>query len=556
MLKLLEVKNFAIIDSLQLEFSNGLNILTGETGAGKSILIEALGFVLGARASSDFLREGSPKAQVKAVFDSSCLPKQTQKEFEITKPTFTILRELDLRARSKAFVNSKPVSLSTLSKLGDNLVDFHGQHDHQTLLSSSVHLELLDRFAGLESETESFFELFGQRQQVQAKLSAVKISQEEKERLLDLYKFQLNEIEQANLQPNEDEELEIKLPKMKNSGKLLELSEQAYDLLYSGENSALEFGGKAQKTLGELVNLDSDFSDVLENVNQAVSLLEDSAERISAYKNELDMDPAQLDELMSRQEKIKTLKKKYGPEISDVLQKRETLSEQIDNLEFSDKKEQELKDELQKLDKELAKKAEALHDKRFAHAKRLSDLVLKEIKPLGFAEIRFSVAVEMDENNMTSTGADTVEFLFSANPGQPLKSLKSIASGGEMSRVMLGLKTVLAGSDQIPVLVFDEVDSGVGAVVGRLVGQKLSKVSKKHQVLCVTHLPQVLGFADRHFSIAKRRDNDATVVVAKQTNLNERTEELAKMLAGKREYSKLSLNHAKELLAECSKVSE
>lgn len=551
MLKSLSIKNFAVIDSLQIEFNHCLNIFTGETGAGKSILIEALGFALGSRAVSDFLRPGAPRLEVTAVFDVSRLDRGTRKRFSLAGPEAVFRREMDSKGKGRAFLNGAQTPVSVLAELGDFLVDFHGQHEHQTLVKPALHLSLLDRFARLESETARIGETYRSLKSARSRLEAVKMSEEEKARLLDLYRFQLKEIEEAALKPGEDQELEALLPRLRNTGKLREISEEAYRLLYADDGSASGKTGKALKKAEELASLDDGAADILDLLRQAEVNLSEACARLSSYKEGISLDPEQLDSLLARQEKIALLKKKYGPEIKDIIAFGETLRGKTADLETSGEKEQELKESAIKLEKLLAGECEKLHELRAGAARDFSKKVLQEIKPLGFANVKFSVSVEMEDGGYSETGADSVEFLFSANPGQPLRPLRSIASGGEMARLMLGLKTVLASADNVGVLVFDEVDAGVGAVVGRLVGEKLSGLAEGKQVLCVTHMPQVAAFGEAHFRISKEVKGDSTFARADRLEAGARVGEIAGMLGGKRESSDLSRRHAEELLSEC-----
>ncbi|MDD2774301.1 MAG: DNA repair protein RecN [Elusimicrobiales bacterium] len=551
MLVRLETKNFAIIDRLSLEFGEGLAVFTGETGAGKSILIEALGFALGDRAVADSIRPGAQKLEVSAEFTASSLDKPLRARFSITGKTFQIRRELDVRGKSRAFINGRPVTVAELSAAGEGLVDFHGQHEHQTLVKNSAQLALLDRFGATQELADKTGAAYRERQAVTAKLEASRMSREEKERLLDLYKYQSEEIEKAAPRPGEDAEIEAVLPRLKNSDKLRTLAERAHELLYSGEGAAVERLGGAAKAAAELAALDSSLSRPAELIAQALAAAEEAAGEISALKDD-DASPERLDELISRQEKLSVLKKKYGATLEAVLERAQSLKSKIADLETSDEREEELKKSAEKLGRELSALCEKLHDARSAAAKKLSAAVLKEIKPLGLGEVRFLVSVEMDEAAPGPDGADAVEFLFSPNPGQPLRPLKNIASGGEMSRVMLGVKTALAAADRVETLVFDEVDAGVGGTVGRLVGEKLARIAKTRQVLCVTHLPQVAAWAGRHFVVSKTSTATATTAAARLAQDAERDTEIARMLGGGKQASETSLRHARELIEECA----
>lgn len=542
----LRVEHFAIIDDLTLSFAPGLNVFSGETGAGKSIIIEALGFVLGARGDVNLIQDGAPKMSVQAQFVSSALPADLRKQYGLGADHFTLRRELDRKGKNKAYVEGRPVPVSALTQIGQALVDFHGQHDHQSLLHAAVHLTLLDQFAKHEKLVAQVSAAWQTVHTLQAKLDAVRLSAQEKERLLDMSEYQLAEIEKISPKPGEDLELDQALPKLKHAGKLLELAAEAYNELYAADASATARGSKAARALSAMAELDESLAPLAENVQNALITLEDAANTLSDYKDGLDVDENALDKLLERHEKIKRLKLKYGPEIADVLKTADELRAQIDNLKHVGEREQDLQNELTKAQKELLKLAQTLHDKRLKAAEKLAAQITAQIKPLGFNQVKFAVAVDMDEENITATGADKVEFLFSPNPGSALRPLKNIASGGEISRVMLGLKTVLAST--VPVMVFDEVDAGIGGETGWLVGEKLRACAQGRQVLCVTHLAQVAAQADQNFHVAKTADKTSTRVSINALSGEKLTAEIARMLGGGDKKSAAYL-HAKELLS-------
>ncbi len=550
MLASLHVQHFAIIDDLTLQFVPGLNVFSGETGAGKSIVIEALGFVLGARGDVSLIKDGADKMTVQATFFSNVLPAEIRRQYSLSADQFTLRRELDNKGKNKAFIEGRTVTVSALAQLGQALVDFHGQHDHQSLLHAHVHLALLDQFAKHEKLVAQVASAWQTVQQIKAKLDAVRLSAQEKERLLDMSEYQLQEIERVAPKPNEDTDLEQALPKLKHAGKLLELATEAYDELYAADTSASARVGKAARALASMAELDENLSAIAENVNNALVTLEDAASTLSDYKDGLDVDESSLDKMLERHEKIKRLKLKYGPEISDVLKTAEDLRVKIDNLKHSEEHEQDLINELSHAQAHLLALAQDLHEKRLKAADKLSAQITAHIKPLGFNQVKFGVAVDMDEENITSTGADKVEFLFSPNPGQALRPLKNIASGGEISRVMLGLKTVLAPT--VPVMVFDEVDAGIGGETGWLVGEKLHACAQGRQVLCVTHLAQVAAQADQNFHVTKSAVKNTTRVTIEPLNGEALTTEIARMLGGQTDKKSAAYLHAKELLAKAT----
>ena len=553
MLRCLTVQNFAIISDLTLHFAQGLNVFSGETGAGKSIVIEALGFVLGARGDVSAIKDGADKMLVCAEFSSQDLPQNLRQEYQIAGDVFVLRRELDRKGKGKAWVEGRTVTVSALSQLGRHLVDFHGQHDHQSLLHSSVHLMLLDKFAKQEKLLCEVRQAYQQVQALQAQLDALRLSAQEKERLLDMSQYQLKEIEDVNPSAEEDAQLEQTLPKMKHAGRLLEMAQEAYYELYAAEDAASARAGKAARTLESMAELDEGLAPLAQDVNSALVTLEEAANTLGSYKDDINLEPDALDKMLSRHEKLKRLKAKYGPEISDVLKTAEELRQKIDQLQHGEEHEQELQAELEKRQKVLLKLARELHEKRMAAGEKLAALITREIRPLGFNAVRFSVAVEMDEENVGPTGADKVEFLFSPNPGQALRPLKNIASGGEISRVMLGLKTVLAPT--VPVMVFDEVDAGIGGETGWLVGQKLHQAAQGRQVLCVTHLAQVAAQANQNFHVSKTATQTATRVAISPLAQEGLIAEIARMLGGGADKHSAAFSHARELLKNAKRLA-
>ena len=546
MLKSLHVQNFAIISDLSLSFTMGLNVFSGETGAGKSIVIEALGFALGARGDITLIKDGADKMSVTATFTSDMLPQDIREQHGLTADAFTLKRELDRKGRNKAYIDGRAVNVATLSQIGQHLVDFHGQHEHQSLLHSAVHLMLLDKFAKHPQLLQKVSDAYRNVQALEAKLDAARLSAQEKERLLDMSQYQLDEIERVGPTANEDLQLEQDLPKLKHAGRLLENACAAYNELYLAEDSATARISRAAKEVGAMAELDENMTDLSENLNSTLLTLEDITATLGNYKDSISIEPDALDKMLERHEKIKRLKAKYGPEITDVLQTAAQLKERIENLKHAEEHEEDLNRELLKAKKELLKFSVQLHDKRLAAAEELSSLITEQIRPLGFNQVRFAVSVEMDEENLTSTGADHVEFLFSPNPGQALRPLKSIASGGEISRVMLGLKTVLAPT--VPVMVFDEVDAGIGGETGWLVGEKLRACAKGRQVICVTHLAQVAAQAHQNFFVDKKANKNATDVFITALSAKELPAEISRMLGGKPTAHSAAFEHAKELL--------
>lgn len=546
MLKKLSVRNFAVIDSLDLEPGPGLNVFTGETGAGKSIIISALGFLLGERSGSDILRPGAAEAVVEGEFEADNLPAHAVERWGINGKTFKVRRQADPRGRTRAAVNGAPAALAQLSELGGWLVDFHGQNEHQSLLKPETQRDLLDRYGRLEKEVKAVGEAWAAAKSLEEALNAVSMSEDERARLLDLYRFQLSEIEAANLKEGEEEELEALWPRLKNSEKLSTISGEAH----GGLDDAAGAAEKALERLKALAAIDAAADPLVSRLNSAVIELRDLCGELRAYGKSVHCDAGEVDRVQGRLEKFKSLKKKYGADIRAVLARAEELRAKAASLDDMSLDRSEIEDKLAAARAKLEKLASALHDKREAAAKKLSPEIIKEAEGLGFKTVRFSADCAYDEANITFSGGDSVEYLFTANPGYPLRPLRYTASGGEMARIMLALKTVLGRADRIGAQVFDEVDAGVGAVTGRLVGEKLSRLARGKQLFCITHLPQVAAFGDRHYFVEKDVKAGVAAVAVRELDPAAREREIARMLGGKKQSTDLGLEHARELIAE------
>ncbi len=560
MLKRLEINNFAIIDRLNLEFGPGLNVFTGETGAGKSIIVEAIGFLLGERASAELVRTGATHAEVSGVFSCGSMTGRIAALNGVKGGEFTVRRQLDSGGKTRGFFEGRPVTAAFLSGLGDALVDFHGQNEHQSLMKQEVQLALLDRYGRLEKKAAAYGAEFEHRRRLLDRKNARSLSEEERARLIDLYRFQLKEIESAGLKEGEEEELQALYPRLKNAQKLFTLANQAHEELSGGEAPALAGVEKALKALENLAELDGTASAAKGELTQALITLKDVQENLYRYSRGLDTDPAGLDACLSRLDKISVLKKKYAPEVSGVLKKADELREALNGLENTSLDRQELEAELEESENLLANLGEELHAGRASAAKKISAAVLTELAFLGFGSrpsseggglgARFSVAVDTEERRFSASGMDAVEFMFSANPGHPLKPLKLTASGGEMSRVMLALKTVLAAGDDMPVLVFDEVDTGVGSTVARLLGKKLSGLAASRQLFCITHMPQIAAFAAAHYYVEKSARKGVSYIKVTRLEGADLVMEIARLLGGRARSTELGLQHARELIKE------
>lgn len=550
MLKELKIKNLAIIENLTVRFDRGLNILSGETGAGKSIIVDALGLALGDRAQSDLIKSGEKEATVQAYFEMEDYKSFPDIGIDISEG-LVLRRTLSSGGKSRAYINDSMVTLQTLSEIGKSLVDIHSQHEHQSLLTSEKQRMLLDSYGKLDPEKEKVASFFSEVQTLKTEYNELKGKIKERAHRLDLLKFQINEINTAALGSGEKETLEEEKKILANMNKLIEWTETAYSLLYDSEGSCTERLSKVTAQLREICSIDGSMEDTLKMLESAKPLIEDASINLREYRDRYDFEPGRLETVEDRLELIKRLEKKYGDGVEAILKYRDDAEEELKGLEFSDERLAELEEELISREKNLLEAAQTLSEKRKKTARKIEELIENILKELaiGKAEFRIDIRQETGDDGrykISSHGIDRIEFLFSANPGEQLKPLSKIISGGELSRVMLALKSILADVDNVPVLIFDEVDAGIGGKTAESVGKKLDMISEKHQLLCITHLPQIASFGDFHMKIEKRNKNNKVYVEVKELYGKERQDEIARMLSGK--ITEISLKHAGELL--------
>lgn len=553
MIREIHIKNFVLLEDIRLEWHEGLNVLTGETGAGKSIVLDALGLLLGDRFHSESVRQGAERSEIAGVFDA---PKSRafkhwwdEHGFEKTSE-IVIRREGYADGRSRAYLNDQPVTLTALHELGTLLVEVHGQNEHQQIVKPAVQAELLDRFAGLEEERLAIEPLYNDYQKLEAALQAGVLSEQERLQRIDLYKFQFQEIDQARLQPGEGDELALRLPELKNAEKLRAVAEGAYSALYDDESAALTKLGQAERSFETLKSLAPAAEPLYQLLKEARGQLEDVAHQLQTLSDRWEADPNALEQALNRQDLIARLSKKYGGSLEAVRAYGDKLKNDLDQLENADRHRQDLEKELAKARQDLEKASLALSTKRKRAAKELSQSVEKQLADLGFSQAIFSCLVEPSPvpYKFTSTGIDHVSFEWAPNPGEGIQPLKAIASGGEMSRVMLALRTVLAHADAVPSLIFDEIDAGVGGLTAQAVGKKLRALSKHHQVLCVSHLPQIASAAHAHFQVSKRVAKSRTLATVSRLEPTERLHELARLLGS--QVTPTSVQHAREMLTQ------
>jgi DNA repair protein RecN (Recombination protein N) len=551
MLRALHIENLAIIDRLEVAFEAGFNALTGETGAGKSILIDALNLALGERADISLIRAGAEKLRVNAVFEVPNDPELHALLGELgVEPEDGLLylsREVHTSGRSIARINGQPVPVSALKALGERLIDMHGQHEHQSLLKPSSHLEFLDRWLGEPALKlrQQVRETVSALRQTERELQEIVAREREREQMLDLYRFQVDEIRAANLQVGEDEQLETEARRLAYAEKLVALAGNAYDALM-GEHGAYDQAASASRNLTEIARIDPSVSPWGEMLESALVQLEEVAHNLRAYAESIEYDPARLEAVIERQELIKRLKRKYGDTIEAVLQYADEAAAKLHALETQTERRAELEAELARLQESAHALCEQLSALRRDGAQRFANAVQAALRTLAMERAQFTV--EVRPKPMDATGADSVEFLFSANPGEPPRPLSKIASGGEMSRVMLALKTVLADAAPVPTLVFDEIDAGIGGRTAHAVGEQIAQLARHCQILCVTHLPQIACRANHHLLIEKHTDGAMTRVAVQPLTGEARVQEIARMLAGTP--TETALQHARELLGD------
>lgn len=551
MLTTLRIKNLALVDDLIIELAPGFIAITGETGAGKSILIGALNLALGERADRTLIRSGAESCAVEAVFQTGELAQEigaVLTEFGLEPcegGELIVKRVFAATGANKQFVNGSPTTLAALKQLGELLVDLHGPHDHQSLLQPSRQLSILDAFGQLQDPCEALAKLLQRRAGVEARKSELIIDEQTYARQLDLLRHQVKEIEAARLQPGEETELEAEFQRASHATQLLQLTQSALGCLSEGDESLLDRAGELGRLLHELERIDPANSALRELHEPAIEQWRELQAALSQYADRVDVDPARLAELEERLNLFQSLKRKYGGSLAEVIQFGAEARENLTALESRDAAVERLNAELAQLDRELNRQADEVSAARRKLLPRLGKAATRELQALGFARSHFEIALERS-GAITANGRDTCEFQFAPNVGEPPRPLRAIASSGEMARVMLALKTVLAAEDEVPVLIFDEVDANVGGETARVVGQKMAEIGTRRQVLCVTHLPAVAAAAQAHYEVRKSVKSGRTVTELVRLEGEDRIKELTRMLGGQ---SAAARKHAEEMLA-------
>ncbi len=569
MLANLRVTNYALLDEVDIEFTPGLNVLTGETGSGKSILIGALGLILGGRAASDTIRGGAKSAIVEGLFEGQRDPQLRDLLSEIgvdpEEDTLIIRREVSRDGRNRCTINGSLVTVSVLRRLGVLLVDLHGQHDHQTLLNPRTHRDFLDGFEDVRTPKQRVAEAyrrFNERSVALRQLEEELAATRERE---ELYRFQLDELEQADLSPGEDEELERERAVLEHAEQLIRVASEASEALSEGEGAFVDGLARVIRALEEAERIDPSLGEALESVRTARYQLDDCTDFLRRYRDRVEYDPARLEEVLDRLDLIGRLKRKYGATLEEVAAHRVRIAGELERMDTADERRNRLSEEVEAARRDLAERAEALSDRRRQVARKLEGRVVEELAELGMGKTGFQVGIAWQESDdgplridgrgfrVDAHGMDRIEFLISPNAGEDLKPLASIASGGEISRIMLALKVILAESDRMPTLIFDELDIGIGGRIAESVGHRLKLLSRDHQVLCITHLHQVACWGRTHFTVHKQSDRGRSVTLVDHLDEDGRVKEIARMLAGET-VDTMALSHAREMLRRTAAV--
>ncbi|MFZ1080480.1 MAG: DNA repair protein RecN [Candidatus Kryptoniota bacterium] len=568
MLKNLSIKNYALIDELELDFGTGLNIITGETGAGKSIIIDALNLILGERATAEEVRSGTEKTVVEGVFTMSGNRKVQRllEEAEIEcEDEIIIRREVNQRGQSRAFVNDTPIPISQLKQLGDFLVDLHGQHEHQSLLRPETHIDLLDDFGGLDNLIRDFRVVY---HELNAKLGELKDLISKRDALKEkreLYAFQIKEIDAINPMPGEIDRLESELKILENAEKLYESTTKLYEILYDSENSIHDQLVVVRNQLEDLSQIDKSFETIREESEGAKAVVDEITRFVQSYSSKIDFNPQRLEEIRERLGALAMFKKKYGGSLEAAIEYREKIGKEFELAENFDGEIRKLESQVESSREKVSEIAERLSAKRREVAERITRSIVGVLSEIGIEKARFEIEVKnreykSDDGRLkplaklgkdffetTDKGFDFVEFFISTNVGEEPRPLAKVASGGEISRIMLALKNILAKSDRLPLLVFDEIDTGISGRIAAKVGRSLKNLSGFHQIIAITHLPQIAGNADAHFRVEKIIKGKRAVTQVNKLSDDERVLEVARLLSGD-DVTQASISGAKEMI--------
>lgn len=565
MISSLFIKDYALINEINIDFGKGLNIITGETGAGKSIIIGALGLLLGERASVEIIRKGSAKTIVEGNFfvqDNKRIKNFLADNELDTAPEMIIRREISEKGNNRCFINDTPVTLNLIKEAGDKLVDLHGQHEHQSLLRQETHIQVIDEASDYNDLIENYRNIFSELVSTESKLKEMLLKENSLKEKKDLYQFQLKEINSVDPLFQEDEHLEKELTLLENSEKMLTITSELYSILYENDGAIHDQMVGTLSKLNELARIDSDFNEKAEEFNSAIALINDVAEHLRSYRDKIDLDPARVETVRERLGAITLLKKKYGGSIETILEKKKILQEEIELSESYSEKLEELEKKIRILKEKAGSAANEITKRRSLSAKKICRQVMDELKNLGIPDSSFEARMNYEKGEYSdlgsllienkiykgfNNGADILEFYISANKGEDLKPLAKVASGGEISRIMLSLKTVLAKNEKLPLLIFDEIDTGISGRIAQKVGTALKSLASYHQIIAITHLPQIAAMADTHYCVEKKYENERVTSKIRRLSNEESLKEVAKLISGE-DVTEESIKTARQLI--------
>ena len=550
MLNQLSVRNVAVIDKLDINLHDGVSVLTGETGAGKSIIIDSINMILGDRANKELVRYGTDKAVVQAVFDApkSVINILEENDIDVEDGTVIITRQVTKEGKSVARINGMVVTLNILREISDRLINIHGQHDNQALLTPIRHITFLDAYADNEEYINRYKDILSKKREIEKKISSLEMDEQEKMQRIDLLEYQVNEIKKASLEKGEEDDLREQRDIYTNAEQITKSVNEAYMNLYEGDEIQSAYDGIsiAVNEISQISDLNPQLKSIYDTLNEIMYSLEDTAHEIKEFGETVEFDEQTLNEIEERLDLISRLKRKYGNSIEEILEYLKKAESELNDIKLSDERTNELKEELKNITKELKEKGNVLTQRRENAAKVLEENIEKSLHELNMEKSKFKVSIEND-GTFYDNGMDKVEFLISTNPGEPLKPLVKIASGGELSRVMLAIKSILADSDGVDTMIFDEIDTGVSGKAAMSIAKKLAVIAKNKQVICITHLPQLTAMADNHYLIQKNTDGEMASTTLKELDEEGRELELARIIDGG-EVTELALSHAKQML--------
>ena len=550
MLNQLSVRNVAVIDKLDINLHDGVSVLTGETGAGKSIIIDSINMILGDRANKELVRYGTDKAVVQAVFDApkSVINILEENDIDVEDETVIITRQVTKEGKSVARINGMVVTLNILREISDRLINIHGQHDNQALLTPIRHITFLDAYADNEEYINRYKDILSKKREIEKKISSLEMDEQEKMQRIDLLEYQVNEIKKASLEKGEEDDLREQRDIYTNAEQITKSVNEAYMNLYEGDEIQSAYDGIsiAVNEISQISDLNPQLKSIYDTLNEIMYSLEDTAHEIKEFGETVEFDEQTLNEIEERLDLISRLKRKYGNSIEEILAYLKKAESELNDIKLSDERTNELKEELKNITKELKEKGNVLTQRRENAAKVLEENIEKSLHELNMEKSKFKVNIEND-GTFYDNGMDKVEFLISTNPGEPLKPLVKIASGGELSRVMLAIKSILADSDGVDTMIFDEIDTGVSGKAAMSIAKKLAVIAKNKQVICITHLPQLTAMADNHYLIQKNTDGELASTTLKELDEEGRELELARIIDGG-EVTELALSHAKQML--------